>query len=111
MIFLILAMDEKTLATLIVPAFYQQPDTANTNNVPNKLSSHGNVLHSILLYAFSGVFIYLPMGVILQYLVYTQNTQSSLYLWYSAMGYGAGAFLYIAFVTLYYRVSCTEKKC
>ena len=64
---------------------------------------HG-IIHTILLHFATGFIIYLPIGFVLEYVIYAQYAMSAAYMGYAVLAYFCGAILYICFVALHYKV-------
>ena len=104
----IVAYDCSTLATLIVPAFYNSNlEKFKTRQVSTRLNKYGIVSHTIILYFVSGMFIHLPIGLVIRYCFFAEflRTSISQYFWYMIGAYFAGAILHTVFVILYFKVN------
>ena len=107
-LFQIPGTDQATYATVCIPALFKSPQTT-TNSISTWMNKHGDIAHVALLYSVTILFIYLPMGVVLRYIVFSEYAQVSVtvYMWYSLAGCVVGLLCYWILITLYYKVSST----
>ena len=103
----IIASDDSTLVTLIVPAFYIRPNGSEPRFpwMEGKLRTYGRVFHTILICLLSAVFIYVPVGTFNLYFLYEGLTDAS-YLWKSLVTYvGSVVIFYPCLLLLFYKVN------
>merc|ERR1712107_681048 len=104
----------ETLVNLCVPAFFKfggnsesKFEARNKNKMINLMNKYGFAFHSIVLYLTSGLFIYLPTGLVMRQLFPESDTEKglelSMLMWYIFGSYFGGLFLYLGFAYAYYR--------
>ena len=113
-LFQISGTDQATYATVCIPALFKSPQTTTKKSKLKKfatwINKHGHISHVAFLYTISILLIYLPMGVLLRYVIFSEYSQVSVarYIWYSLVGCFGGLTCYWGLITLYYRVSKTN---
>ena len=109
--FFITAFKSSTFATLCCPALFKSSKTTTKNEKLKDfaiwMNQKGHVSHTTVLYLISICVIYLPMDLILRYVVFDNNLQMNveLYTWYSLGGCFGGLISYWILITLYYQVT------
>ena len=101
--------DQATYATVCLPALFKSPQTTENSKLKTFatwMNKHGHITHVALLYSMSILLIYLPMGIVLRYAIFSEYAQMSVavYIWYSLAGCVGGLSCYWGLITLYYRV-------
>ena len=77
----------------------------------NKMNKFGFATHASILYLMSGIFIYLPTGLLLNFKIFKkQNLEASdlasyMTQWYMVGSFVGGWILYMAFAFGYFKVS------
>ena len=109
-LFQIPGTDQATYATVCIPALFKSPQTTTNSKLKTFstwMNKHGDIAHVALLYSVSILLIYLPMGVVLRYIIFSEYAQVSVavYMWYSLAGCVVGLLFYWILINLYYRVS------